>query len=78
MDPAANARPPQWCENQIACSDWPNGWACGAHILDRYVFQCPYAPGEIADFGGGRHKPAKDASRYKGVCEDYEPVKPSA
>lgn len=63
-----------WCDYQLACSDWPEGWACGAHLNEGHVFECPYAPVDVADVGNGRMKPCRDAATYRGVCEDYRPA----
>ena len=57
-----------WCEWQIRCSDSPN-WVCTAHMNEARAFDCGYTKDQIDEKLG---KPAMDASKYQGVCEDYE------
>ena len=64
----------QWCKWQLGATDIPDGWACGAHLAEGRCGECRRTAAELYTFPGGRVAPAKDGAKYKGVCEDYEPV----
>ena len=61
-----------WCGWHLRCCDYPNGWACGAHLAEAHVFQCPFTQDDIDPEIGlpinRKHTPPGD-----GVCRDYRP-----